>query len=704
MQRRYLTPVRVGALGLLVMSALLLGSGPATARGAVGPKPHAGHVVVVGVPDLRWQDVTPDGTPALWRLADEGSVGTLSVRAFGFATTCAGGWLTLSAGSRATAKDADELRPCGDDLRVLTTAAARREIAEVNRRTGFKARPGTLGSALHAAGLRTAAAGDAGAVLAVADGAGRVDVVDGGDGLGGATPPVAGLDVAVVADSRLYDVAPESRAAVLHSIDGELARIAAALAPTDDLLVVGVSERLHGQPHLHVAVGWGQSFDHGLLRSASTGRTSFVQLIDVAPTIVAEVAGTPPTAMVGRPWFDGARRTTSLARTVRHFVDLDDAAHASSVTGRSFHDLYAGLVAVVFALSALVLRWRKARRVWVTWPALAFVALALSLLPVASFAVQAFRWWARGGTVFYAVIAAICVLGGSAAWLVARRRGAWAAVALTAGANGAFLMGDMLTGGRLQISAVLGDSPLIAGRFHGAGNVDFALISTTGLLSAACVAYVLRCRSHQRLAVVAAAGIVLVVLLIDGAPQFGDDFGGSLALAPAALVLVALVGRWVISASRVLLAAAVCFVPAGAFALYDYSRPDRQQTHIGRFVGQVLHGGAVTVVHRKALSNFHQLLDPMLFVPLIAALMAIVAILVARGDEPAPLAAALTGRRELGAGFVAVLICGVLGGALNDSGAGIPVAAATVALSLAIWLCAADAAGWPGESQSTSAS
>ena len=34
--------------------------------------------------------------------------------------------------------------------------------------------------------------------------------------------------------------------------------------------------------------------------------------------------------------------------------------------------------------------------------------------------------------------------------------------------------------------------------------------------------------------------------------------------------------------------------------LLDYARPAAHQTHAGRFVGQVLHGGAAQVVHRKA--------------------------------------------------------------------------------------------------------
>ena len=40
-------------------------------------------------------------------------------------------------------------------------------------------------------------------------------------------------------------------------------------------------------------------------------------------------------------------------------------------------------------------------------------------------------------------------------------------------------------------------------------------------------------------------------------------------------------------------------VVAVGIALADYSRPASRQTHVGRFVGQILHGGAGTEVHRK---------------------------------------------------------------------------------------------------------
>jgi hypothetical protein len=73
----------------------------ADAARAAQPSPAVHPVVLVGIPGLRWSDVSAAGTPALWRLASAGSVGNLVVHATSSLTCPADGWLTLNAGARA---------------------------------------------------------------------------------------------------------------------------------------------------------------------------------------------------------------------------------------------------------------------------------------------------------------------------------------------------------------------------------------------------------------------------------------------------------------------------------------------------------------------------------------------------------------------------------------------------------------------------
>jgi hypothetical protein len=72
------------------------------AHAEVGGAPSAAsHVVLVGIGGLRWGDVSPTTTPALWRLAGRGSVGSLVVGGIHPRTCPADGWVTLNAAARA---------------------------------------------------------------------------------------------------------------------------------------------------------------------------------------------------------------------------------------------------------------------------------------------------------------------------------------------------------------------------------------------------------------------------------------------------------------------------------------------------------------------------------------------------------------------------------------------------------------------------
>jgi len=65
------------------------------------------HVVIVGIPGLRWSDISASATPTLWRLAGQGSVGSLSDSAIQPLTCPADAWLTLNSGARAASGHPD---------------------------------------------------------------------------------------------------------------------------------------------------------------------------------------------------------------------------------------------------------------------------------------------------------------------------------------------------------------------------------------------------------------------------------------------------------------------------------------------------------------------------------------------------------------------------------------------------------------------
>ncbi len=255
--------------------------------------------------------MSPTRTPALWRLAETGSVGVASVRAVPQVSCPVDGWLTLGAGNRARGP-----RSCPTDLAVGRAGGGAQvgafaELRRVNLHLDVRTDVASLAATLGARGECATAVGP-GAAVAAADPVGHVGVY--ADQLPDAGALPAFLDrcpVTVVA----ADVA---------TVDEVVNQVQASRAPGSVVLVVGISE-LPGSPapaaQLHPAVANGPGLTGGALVSASTGRTPYVQLIDVAPTVLSLLGDPVPAAMVGEPW----RATTargSLDARIAHLADL----------------------------------------------------------------------------------------------------------------------------------------------------------------------------------------------------------------------------------------------------------------------------------------------------------------------------------------------------------------------------------------------
>ncbi|HLR44887.1 MAG TPA: hypothetical protein VK065_06840 [Brevibacterium sp.] len=80
------------------------GSSAAAEQATSAPRPagaeDATGVVVIGAPGLTLSDLTPEGTPHLWSLVEDGASANLAVRTLTPATCAAAGWLSFGAGDR----------------------------------------------------------------------------------------------------------------------------------------------------------------------------------------------------------------------------------------------------------------------------------------------------------------------------------------------------------------------------------------------------------------------------------------------------------------------------------------------------------------------------------------------------------------------------------------------------------------------------
>ncbi|MQA86228.1 MAG: hypothetical protein GEV03_16740 [Streptosporangiales bacterium] len=708
--------VAVPALFVALVAALLgqLLVLPAPAGHAVshvsGPSGRASpsdRVVLIGVPGLRWGDVTEDSTPTLWRLAGEGSAGSLTVRTVRSLTCPADGWLTISAGNRADLAGNECAMPpepdrSGEGAIVPGFAAIRR----TNGDTPYASRIGLLGDAVRRAGGCTAAFGP-GAALAAAGTDGRVDAYR--RSLTQATPadwsrcPLTAVDVDHIARAYLragvdaeaegeQALTEEQRAAAVRQADRALADILRSLPPDTTVLLAGVSE-VTPPSHLHVAIAagpgpTGEPYRSTYLTASSTRRPNIVQLTDVTPTALAALGIPVPAPAVGSSWRPGERHGGPTDAVVRELSGQDVAAQTMRVAVPPFYVMLVvgQLVLYGIAVAALRRRWYGVARL----QALAWtrrLALACAAVPVASFLANLVPWWRTGqpmpalaGAVAAADVAVV-LLALYGPW----RRYLLGPITLVAGVTGLVLAVDVLTGSWLQLSSLMGYSPVIGGRFYGFGNPPYALFAAGTLLAAAGLAEWQRRRGRPRAAVAVVTALGIAAVAVDGWPTWGSDVGGVIALTPGLALLGLVVAGRRVTLTQLLLFSAAGAAVVAAIGYVDYLRPPDSRSHLGWFVEDLVSGNAGTVILRKVTAMLGTLGNVWLtlLVPFAVAFLVFVLNRPERWRAPA-LRLAFERAPMLRPGLLAVLITSVVGFAVNDSGIAVPAVAAMLTVPLAL--------------------
>jgi hypothetical protein len=648
----------------VVVAGLALSASAASAASATSASAHragdrtmdvAPRVVVVAVPDLLWSDLSSTATPTMWGLLAQGAAGALSVKSSWDLAGCADGLLTLGAGNRAAAEAKSAAAvPCTDPSAAQT--------ATLDRRLRTTAGLAALSAALRAHGVRTATIGPGAAVaLPAAD-----VVVAPGSGLAAA----AGAQVVLAVDDTIYAAQRDGRAAAVVAVDRTLGALIDPLPASTTVLLVGSSDRPTppgetggpSEARLHVALARGPDFTPGWLSSPSTKRAPYVELIDVAPTVLRLVGAPVPASVVGRPWAATSDSATAGARRSA-LADLD----VKAVQGAHWRPPFMWAVSLLALLVTLLGLGVANRRPGSAGRRLAEAACyVVALLPFASWLLQLLPWWRWNIGLLPALLLTLAGLGGATTTIAARRvvpRG----LLIVMGLSALLLVADLVTGSRLQTAALLGDSPITAGRFYGAGNTAFGVLAAAALLGAAvaCAAPADRPRPIAVRRAGLAAALLVACAAVDAAPTLGADVGGGLALTPSAVVVVLMLARVRMSVRRVAAAIAVGALPVVGLALWDYHRPAQRRTHIGQFVAQVFDGQAGHVIARKLSANLGQLVGSP-FLPLVVGTVLVVVFAI-RAHRPR-LERTFAQTPGLRAGLAGFTLCALLGAVLNDSG------------------------------------
>src|SRR3984957_6637154 len=616
----------LAAAGTVLCAALCAGravplpGAPGTPASAAPPAAAAAqalarHVVIVGISGLTWSDVTPAATQELWRLAAAGSVGSLVDYAQQPLSCPADGWLTLNSAARAQGP-----RPCTTLPAVISAGHGARVPALpgiIRDNLPYHESPawGLLG---RLASCATAVGPGAALALASPDGS-----------VASYLPSPAYLSAAVLARCPLTVIdlgqIGNSERGRVAAIDRQLAAVAAESPPGNMLLVpapgaaaeqtTGVAPS--GPPHLMTAIVTGPGYARGLLTSPATRRQGIVTLTDLTPTVAGWLGRQVPAGTVGA--MIGRADRGDLAATLASLRARDTAEQVWITTHGWFLIGYAAVGLLAFAIPAVLFpggaperRRRRARYLMLAGVLAAAVPLGSYLANLAPWWRQPHpAWWLYGMTVAWTLVVAAAVLAGP--W----RGGAVGPVGAVCMATLLLLAVDVMAGSRLQLDAPFGLSLLVSGRYYGIGNDALGVYCVSTLVAAAWLAGLTR----ERLSAVLACGAVgLLAVVASGWPGFGAKVGGTIALVPCLLLLLA----W-LSGVRVRRRWAVPLAVSGlvvflVLAGVSYLLPAAGVSDMGAFAGNLLHGRAGDLLERKVSADVGSLTLSVLgwLIPLVA--------------------------------------------------------------------------------------
>lgn len=722
---------RLLMLVVAAMSALAVFAGApgASAAGTQDGRPAVDRVLVLSMPTIAWEDVDLTRLPNLRALVAGSGVADMTMKGVRKIPSVGDSYVTMGAGARAVSRSPDEGQ-CLDASEPIEEGSAREALARRagianasvppasivclaqpaivarNDRLLFDAKVGSLAGALDANGVQRAVIANADegeppgvngyqrmAGLALADAHGVVPAGAVGPELITRDPSAPfgvranehgylaafdrvwqGRAVVLVEASDLVrfdqykpfvaaDARPALQLRLLQQFDTLVGKMLAKVDPAHDAVLLLGPSQTTGPRRLEIAALRTPGLEPGLMKSAWTRKSGFVAIVDVAPTILDELGIARPPAMEGRPFERGRQGGGDVDARTHWLIDTNAASQFRDTMIPQVTTWFV-ILQVALTLGAIVAFLYFGKRALI---AVELAALTLlGFLPATFLAgLLPFHTWPVAA--YWAFLFGVGGIIALVAWLLTNRAGITTLIVVLSVMVGLIII-DVVTGQHLQFNTTMGYSPTNAGRFAGLGNLAYAQLAAGALLLAGLIAHYVGGRRGAWIGI----ALLVVAIVVDGAPMFGSDVGGVLSMPPAfAVAAVMLLGwqfRWRILAWGALGTLVLLVI----FTALDMTRPLPQRTHLGRLVenGDKSGLGAVwTVILRKIDENTAVLFSSVwtIMLPLV---------LVALGYLIYRAPGRLRGIRErvppLGPALAGVAIVAVLGFALNDSGIAIP--------------------------------
>ncbi|HAA89501.1 MAG: Alkaline-phosphatase-like protein [Thermoanaerobacterales bacterium 50_218] len=610
-------------------------------------------VIFVVCDKLELGDVTSQEFSYIHRFFREGATALLNTTTAGRSRTRSHAVAAISSGSKATGTSKEPLvfgveeeyqeqcaaavfegrtgvHPSPGNVVVLDLAL----LQHLQEKAGVKAIPGLLGEALHEKGLKTAVLGNADlpgsyyrapAVIAM-DCQGIIDQgevsvallqVDSSGRLGYRTnyEKLKGkfLEVAATSDFVVIDLGDlarldrqktyladqvyfQEKRRILREIDGFLGWLLehvnlrkswillASLSPT--------TESISQKRYFTLLALLGEGVEEGLLVTPTTRRPGLITLYDIAPSILNYLGTDIPEEMTGRPW------------VVQPFEDplgfIEKVEAKAAFTSQNRSSVIKGYVVLHLLVLASLLwfLWFDIKKKGFFYPLLlGLMAVPLAFLLMATFPPT--RLWVY-------LLSSLVVVAGLVwlATLFARNKDLDPLLILCL-ATVVVIVGDTLLGNPLQKFSILSYDAMIGARFYGIGNEYMGILLGATLMGASIFAQRL---SNSSLARFIAGIVFFFVITVLAAPQWGSNFGGTIAASVSFIYTFFRLARVRFSKKRLFLFSLSVLILAVGLLFWDYSRPPELRSHFGQLIAAVRATGWATlsdVISRKVEMNLY---------------------------------------------------------------------------------------------------